>query len=138
MQSIIVGVDGGDPSKLAAREAVALAESTGAALHFVTAVRHGDVETVESGGDSWIVSDVDIAEQRVRDFAASLGSSVRISVSALSGPPAKAILTEASRIGADLIVVGNRRMQGAGRVLGSVGTDILKQAPCNVLVAKTT
>lgn len=138
MQSIIVGVDGGDPSKLAAREAVALAERTGAALHFVTAVRHSDVETIEAGGDHWIVSDVDIAEQHVRDFAASLGSSAPITVSALSGPPAKVILTEAERLGVDLIVVGNRRMQGAGRVLGSVGTDVIKHAPCNVLVAKTT
>jgi nucleotide-binding universal stress UspA family protein len=36
-----------------------------------------------------------------------------------------------------LIVVGNVRMQGLGRVLGSVGSDVLHQAPCSVLIVKT-
>ena len=38
---------------------------------------------------------------------------------------------------ADLIVVGNVRMQGFGRVLGSVGNDVLSHAPCSVLIVKT-
>ncbi len=138
MQSIIVGVDGGDPSKTAARQAVELAERLGAKLHFVTAVRHSDVEIVESGSDRWMISDVDVAEKRLRDFADAIEASVDISISALTGPPAKCILVEAERIKADLIVVGNKRMQGAARVLGSVGAEVLKHAPCAVLVAKTT
>jgi nucleotide-binding universal stress UspA family protein len=28
-------------------------------------------------------------------------------------------------------------MQGAGRVLGSVGKDVVQHAPCNVLIVKT-
>jgi nucleotide-binding universal stress UspA family protein len=39
---------------------------------------------------------------------------------------------------ADLIVVRNKKMQGAGRFLGSVPNDIAHHAPCSVLIVKTT
>ena len=37
-----------------------------------------------------------------------------------------------------MIVVGNRRVQGATRVLGSIANDVARQAPCNVLIVHTT
>ena len=36
-----------------------------------------------------------------------------------------------------MIVVGNRRVQGAGRILGSVAAHVTKNANCDVLVANT-
>ncbi|MCP3973298.1 MAG: universal stress protein, partial [bacterium] len=39
---------------------------------------------------------------------------------------------------ARMIVVGNRRVQGIARVLGSVASDVAKRAPCSVLIAHTT
>jgi nucleotide-binding universal stress UspA family protein len=36
-----------------------------------------------------------------------------------------------------MIVVGNRRMQGIGRVLGSVANSVAHNAPCDVYIAKT-
>jgi nucleotide-binding universal stress UspA family protein len=57
---------------------------------------------------------------------------------ALPGDPAKAILSVANEVGADLIVVGNKGMKGAKRVLGSVPNDIAHQAPCAVLIVSTT
>jgi nucleotide-binding universal stress UspA family protein len=47
------------------------------------------------------------------------------------------LVDEAARLNADLIVVGNVRMQGPSRVLGSVGSHVLRHAPCDVLVVKT-
>jgi nucleotide-binding universal stress UspA family protein len=47
------------------------------------------------------------------------------------------ILDEAQKVGADLIVIGNVRMQGAKRVLGAVANDVLHHAPCDVLLVKT-
>jgi nucleotide-binding universal stress UspA family protein len=35
-------------------------------------------------------------------------------------------------------VLGNRRMQGAGRILGSVANSVAHHAPCDVYVVKTT
>jgi nucleotide-binding universal stress UspA family protein len=37
-----------------------------------------------------------------------------------------------------MIVVGNRRVQGVTRVLGSIPLDVAKQAPCNVFIVHTT
>jgi nucleotide-binding universal stress UspA family protein len=44
---------------------------------------------------------------------------------------------EATRLEARAIVVGNRRVQGMSRVLGSVAADVTRQAPCDVVVANT-
>jgi len=38
---------------------------------------------------------------------------------------------------ADLIVVGNKGMRGARRVLGSVPNSIAHSAPCSVLIVDT-
>ena len=56
----------------------------------------------------------------------------------LHGRPASEIVFEAERLGADLVVVG---AQGYGVVeqilLGSVSSEVVDQAPCPVLVART-
>jgi nucleotide-binding universal stress UspA family protein len=63
---------------------------------------------------------------------------VEFSTAVVDGDPADALCAEAERLQADMIVVGSVRTQGIGRVLGSVANDVLRQAPCAVLVAKTT
>ena len=35
-------------------------------------------------------------------------------------------------------IVGNRRVQGVSRILGSVAMDVARAAPCNVLIVHTT
>jgi nucleotide-binding universal stress UspA family protein len=52
--------------------------------------------------------------------------------------PADALLSVASDVDAKLIVVGNRGMQGARRVLGSVPNKVAHHADCNVLIVATT
>ncbi len=50
------------------------------------------------------------------------------------GHPAKEVVEAARAIGADLVVVGRR---GAlSRVLGSVSADVVRRAPCDVLVVR--
>ena len=79
-----------------------------------------------------------IVEAIARDVAASLSGIVpNIQTSPARGKPADAIVTVAKDIRADLIVVGNRRVQGIGRILGSVATDIAHHAPCDVYIVKT-
>jgi nucleotide-binding universal stress UspA family protein len=63
---------------------------------------------------------------------------VNCTTHALPGDPARAILQVANEVGADLIVVGNKGMKGAGRVLGSVPNEVAHRAPCSVLIVKTT
>jgi nucleotide-binding universal stress UspA family protein len=53
----------------------------------------------------------------------------------VGGPAGKAILTVADDIEADLIVTGSRgRGRVARAVLGSVSSEIVQRAPCDVLV----
>lgn len=63
--------------------------------------------------------------------------SLRIDHFAVRGTPASALIEQAEIHGARMIVVGNKRMQGIGRVLGSVANSVAHHAPCDVYVAKT-
>jgi nucleotide-binding universal stress UspA family protein len=51
--------------------------------------------------------------------------------------PADALCAEAERLGASIIVVGNKRVQGMARVLGSVAAEVARHAPCHVFIAHT-
>jgi nucleotide-binding universal stress UspA family protein len=137
LTKIVVGLSNAETSHVAAREAADLAKATGAELHFVTAVSKSDSAVVAVGSDSWETSTVTIADQEATAFVAGLGLSTPHTVTVLYGAPGAVLVDEATRIHADLIVVGNVRMQGAGRVLGSVGQHVIHRAECNVLVVKT-
>ena len=52
------------------------------------------------------------------------------------GDPAKALVKLAEHCNADLLVIGNKGMNR--RVLGSVPNSVTHNAPCSVLVVKTT
>ena len=55
-----------------------------------------------------------------------------------TGSPAAVIVRRADELGADLIVVGSKGMQGTRRILGSVPNGVAHNASCHVLIAKTT
>jgi nucleotide-binding universal stress UspA family protein len=134
---IVVGVDGSGTAKKAAESARDLAAALGASLHVVSAFDSDRTEVFGSGSDQWIVSDADAAEHVARTVAASLGRDIKVSYSAARGRPADALIKEALRMEARIIVVGNRRMQGIGRVLGSVANSVAHNAPCDVYIANT-
>jgi nucleotide-binding universal stress UspA family protein len=135
---IVVGVDGSETALRAARTALDLALPLGATLHVVSAFDSDKTEVISSGGDQWIVSDAGNAEKVARAVADSLRRpDINITYSAARGKPAEALIREAERTGARMIVVGNRRMQGIGRVLGSVANSVAHNAPCDVYIAKT-
>ena len=137
VKHIVVGISGAETSKVAARQAVQLAAALGATVHFVTVVSNDVREVVAVGSDEWVFSSLEQAESEIEQFVRQEGVEVAHTVTAMEGDPAKGLIAEAERLGADLIVVGNVRMQGIGRVLGSVGNDVVHHAPCNVLIVKT-
>ncbi|MCG2623427.1 universal stress protein [Arthrobacter sp. I2-34] len=138
-QIIVVGVDGSETAMTAARTAARLAAGMRADLRVVTAYERGDGEGVVAiGNDRWLVSDSAGAEALAKEIAAELGETApEITFAAIPGKPHEVLIDEAERLGAKLIVVGNRRMQGLGRVLGSVANTVTHHAPCDVYVAKT-
>ena len=135
--TIVVGVDGSATAKKAAESARDLAAALGASRHVVSAFDSDRTEVFGSGSDQWIVSDADSAEHVARTVADSLGRDVKVTYSAARGRPADALIKEAVRMEARIIVVGNRRMQGIGRVLGSVANSVAHNAPCDVYIANT-
>ncbi len=137
MQRILVGIDGSSTSQAAARQAVELAEALGAEVHFVTVVKDDELKVLKVSGDEWEISNLAMAESEVLQFITALKSPISYSVAAVEGSPASVLVSEAERIDADLIVVGNVRMQGVSRVLGSIGNTVAHNAPCSVLIVKT-
>jgi nucleotide-binding universal stress UspA family protein len=135
---IVVGVDGSDSSRLAAQRAAELVVHLGGRLHVLTAVDKADVEECPDRPGASQVTSGEVAEAIAADVANELRAVVPGVVSTVvQGRPATALVEEARRVEASLIVVGNRRVQGIGRVLGSVATSVAAHAPCDVYIVKT-
>jgi nucleotide-binding universal stress UspA family protein len=125
---IVVGVAQVETAQTAARQAIDLAKKLGAELHLVTAFSGSDASP--SGADR------KHAEGFLESIALSAGGSIQ--THALPGDPAAAILRVAGEVDADLIVVGNKGMHGASRILGSIPNSIAHKTNCSILIVSTT
>lgn len=137
LREIVVGISEAPTSQVAARRAVELAALAGARVHFVTAVERVTQERVGVATDVFVFDSLELGRESVEKFVRSIDADIQYTVTAVEGPPARVLLDVAEQVKADLIVVGNVRMQGLGRVLGSVGNEVLRNAPCSVLIVKT-
>jgi nucleotide-binding universal stress UspA family protein len=135
---VVVGVDASETALTAALEAASLAHRLGASLHIVSAVTSDAPVRAGTGSNEFTVTGITRAEQTLADVASRLGGDLVVTVAAARGKPADVIVAQAEAVGADLIVVGSRRMTGIGRVLGSIANDVAHHAPCSVYIAKTT
>ena len=142
-RAIVVGTDGSTTANEAVCRARVLAEAFAADLHVVNAYKPPALvmaATAEPGlGPSAIIEWEAAASEdsrRLLDTVAEelIGVGASVTTHAVAAHPATAILSVAETVGADLIVVGNRGMQGTRRVLGSVPNHISHHAPCDVLV----
>ncbi len=138
MNEIIVGVDESATAHKAAVEASELASMTNRPLHVVMALSRGSVQQVRSGSETWIHDPITHGEQALAALVGELACTAPVTYSVVMKDPAKALCDEAARLDAWMIVVGNKRVQGAARVLGSIANDVAKTAPCNVLIVHTT
>ena len=143
--NIVVGTDGSDSAKAAVALAVSLARQGDAVVHIVHAVKAAPSEMAiaKSGasvvyyGDTVASDAISGTADAVLSEAAATAAGLTVRTYAAASQPADAVLQVAEEVGADLIVVGSRGMQGARRVIGSVPNSVAHGAPCHVLVAKT-
>ncbi len=145
-QSIVAGTDGSPTAEQAVDRAGKLALALGATVHVVISYRDpaaGSWVAAASGfavGDSFSDEEVKAEAERIvarsRDRLASAGVDAKAHV--CSGDPAQALISVAADQDADMIVVGNRGMNGARRVLGSVPNKVSHNAKCGVLIVPTT
>lgn len=137
---IVAGVDGTSAATRAALRAARMAASLAAELHLVCAFDKLEVERYEAGGERFeFSSDQDSlgTAQTVVAEVHAVFPDVAVAAVAYEGRPAEALVAYATEIDADLIVVGNKRVQGLGRLLGSIASDVCAHAPCDVYVAHT-
>lgn len=135
---IVVGVDGSDTAATAVRTAYDLAAAMGATLHIVTAFGGDRTEEISSGANLWAVSVADEATEVARRVAAELSKGeIPVQSFATRGKPGIALINHAEQHEAKLLVVGNKNMQGLGRVLGSVANTVVHNAPCDVYIVQT-
>lgn len=131
----MVAFDGSDGAKAALARAAEIAGTDGASLTLVEAVA-GKLPSLAPGGPPMAKPE---KRAMVRDDLNSAIEGVDAELQAsgwvIGGPPAKGVITVAEDIEADLIVTGSRARGAIARtVLGSVSTEILHGAPCDVLV----
>jgi nucleotide-binding universal stress UspA family protein len=146
--SIVVGTDGSATAAAAVQRACALAATHSADLHIVSAypsslapmVAMGrDPASLPAPSDPDDVAALDAAERLLDGVRQQLaGAGVKITTHAVGYGAVTAIVDVARAQRADLIVVGNRGMQGPKRKLGSVPDVLAHTAPCDVLIVNTT
>lgn len=139
-KKIVVGVDHSDTAAEAAETAAKLAEALDAELYVISAYPKLEVAKISQGSDNFFFSTEAAAGDTVSGIITRLRAQfpkVKFHRHSAEGKPAEAMVRMAEQIGASLIVVGNKRVQGFTRVLGSVAADVAHRAPCDVYVAHT-
>lgn len=151
-KSIVVGVDNSDTALRAAEMAASLAEALGAELHVVSAFNVRMSETIQSvrgknepkamteAYHSVIARYSEAAERTAVAVTEALRTNfpeLTITPKSVEGDPGVALSGEAERLAADLIVVGNKRVQGFARILGSVARSVASEAECDLYIVNT-
>jgi nucleotide-binding universal stress UspA family protein len=149
-QTVIVGTDGSATSLRAVERAAAIASDTGAKLVIACAyypsserdvaaaqeaLREEAYQVVGSTpAEGTLARALDAAAHAVGGTAAG-----NVETVAREGEPVDVLRAVSREYGADLLVVGNRGLNTlAGRLLGSVPSEVARRAGVDVLIVHTT
>jgi nucleotide-binding universal stress UspA family protein len=138
MPKLVVGLDGSDESGLALRWAVALSELSKTPVRAVEAWSYPSLSVLP--GRTALVSPTEMDNQTVEDLRSVVTGVLGdippfVSVEALRGPPAAAILQTLAAD--DVLVLGTRGRGGfAGLLLGSVSRECIEYATCPVVIVR--
>ena len=144
-RNIVVGTDGSTTADRAVDVAAALARDWNATLHLVMAHRTvpalvpagGGIGVPPTAADGQGVLERTRAERALDATVDRLGVRPPTCTHTVGGDAADSIVEVASRVGAELVVVGSRGMKGPRRLLGSVPNSVAHKAGCAVLIVKT-
>jgi nucleotide-binding universal stress UspA family protein len=147
-QTVVVGTDGSDSSLRAVDRAAAIAADHGAKLIVATAHppaseergRYAIPPGSDHGADYRMVGDAPVYRilQDARERAHQAGAK-KVEEKPIVGAPINALVQLAEEVHADLLVVGNVGLSSvAGRLLGSVPSEVSRKAKVDVLIVHTT
>lgn len=148
-KTIVVGTDGSDTAARAVQMAAELAGASEDGVLHIVSVGKPPSQTAAALADSAAAprgvplaelnADAASAIQQLLDRTAEqvADTAPRIETYPRLGSPAEVLCELAGQVRADLLVVGNRGMQGGRRFLGSVPNSVSHHAPCSVLIANT-
>lgn len=136
-QIVITGVDGSNPAQAAAASAARVANAFGATLYVIAVF---DPSPDKSARETTF--DPSLAAERISaDSAASLRLNfpdLNVVSRAVAGrKPGETLVKAAEELEASLIVVGNKRVQGVSRLLGSIAREVATKAHCDIYIAHT-
>jgi nucleotide-binding universal stress UspA family protein len=145
-QKILVPFDGSPPSEHGLREAIRLASELRAALTILNVV--DDFQVLQTAGVEGglytpdMIALLNAGSKELIDHAVALAGSMGvdaqgISVEVAGGPCSDEIISQAGKLGADLIVMGTHGRRGLGRaILGSDAERVVRTADVPVLLVR--
>jgi len=135
---IVVGADDSSTARRAIEAAAELAVMSEGTLHIVSA--YDDKRSSDSNFPAefrHLNTDGEVvALLQVLSFVAKNKGAEPV-LHSVKGNPVDAIISTADKLNADLIVVGNKGMHGARRVLGSVPNSVAHGANCSIAIIDT-
>jgi nucleotide-binding universal stress UspA family protein len=143
--SIVVGTDGSQRAERAVQRAGELATALGVPVHVVSGYTGGSDGLRMTTVGELAVAEIQVEdEKRIRAQHSVSRAQARLTDLGVAseghvwrGEPAEALVKIADEQAAQMIVVGNRGMSGARRVLGSVPNHVSHHASCDVLIVAT-
>lgn len=138
MKKIMLGADGSEHSKHAARYAVDLAKAFNAKIIIVSTYR-GQTIVTEDPAHQYTMKEMRRRATHIQAWYRELMVKNEVDYEALllDGPAAQAISDAAVREKADIIVIGSRGLSNImGMIIGSTAHILLHVAPCPVLAIR--
>jgi nucleotide-binding universal stress UspA family protein len=143
VQTVAVGTDGSGTADKAVEFAIDLAARYEAKIVFISAYNPVSESRLKREGREapddlqWMINPAEDVEATLRDCEERAEErGLRWASEAREGDAAKTLVELADSNGADILVIGNKGMQR--KVLGSVPNSVSHNAPCSVLIVKTT
>jgi nucleotide-binding universal stress UspA family protein len=143
VQTVAVGTDGSGTADKAVEFAIDLAARYEAKIVFISAYNPVSESRLKREGREapddlqWMINPAEDVEATLRDCEERAEErGLRWASEAREGDAAKILVELADSNRADILVIGNKGMQR--KVLGSVPNSVSHNAPCSVLIVKTT
>jgi nucleotide-binding universal stress UspA family protein len=137
-EKILIATDGSQRNRAAVEEALRIGRLYGSAVFAVYVMDLGAFESASADvvvSDTWTV--VQQEAETALAYVRTMAEGVNLETVVLDGKPAAQIVKFAEEKKIDLIVIGTQGKRGLERLLlGSVAEQVIRMAPCKVLVVK--